>query len=143
MINYPIGDFLTQIKNASLAGKKTVEVQTSSFIKATARVLQQENYLEDVREEGKKLTLRISYRKKEPIITDIRLISKPGLRIYMARDEIEKRHSPSILIISTPRGVMSAREAIKKGGGGEVIGENLLKSMRLIRKLPIKNPEGV
>ena len=78
MINYPIGDFLTQIKNASLAGKKTVEVQTSSFIKATARVLQQENYLEDVREEGKKLTLRISYRKKEPIITDIRLISKPG-----------------------------------------------------------------
>ena len=125
MINYPIGDFLTQIKNASLAGKKTVEVQTSSFIKATARVLQQENYLEDVREEGKKLTLRISYRKKEPIITDIRLISKPGLRIYMARDEIEKRHSPSILIISTPRGVMSSREAIKKGEGGEVIAEIL------------------
>ncbi|KKQ51946.1 30S ribosomal protein S8 [Candidatus Woesebacteria bacterium RIFCSPHIGHO2_01_FULL_39_17] len=125
MINYPIGDFLTQIKNASLAGKKTVEVQTSSFIKATARVLQQENYLEDVREEGKKLTLRISYRKKEPIITDIRLISKPGLRIYMARDEIEKRHSPSILIISTPRGVMSSREAIKKGVGGEVIAEIL------------------
>ena len=88
MINYPIGDFLTQIKNASLAGKKTVEVQTSSFIKATARVLQQENYLEDVREEGKKLTLRISYRKKEPIITDIRLISKPGLKIYIAKNKI-------------------------------------------------------
>ena len=125
MINYPIGDFLTQIKNASLAGKKTVEVQTSSFIKATARVLQQENYLEDVREEGKKLTLRISYRKKEPVITDIKLISKPGLRIYITRDEIEKRRSPSILIVSTPKGVMSSREAIKKGVGGEVIAEIL------------------
>ncbi|KKQ97893.1 MAG: 30S ribosomal protein S8 [Candidatus Woesebacteria bacterium GW2011_GWB1_39_12] len=124
-INYPVGDFLTRLKNGSLAGKKTVEVQPSRLIAAVAKVLREENYLEEIREEEKQLVLRMSYRKKEPVITDIKLISKPGLRIYITRDEIEKRRSPSILIVSTPKGVMSSREAIKKGVGGEVIAEIL------------------
>jgi small subunit ribosomal protein S8 len=76
-------------------------------------------------EKDGQLTAFISYRKKQPLIMDVRLVSKPGLRVYKKADELEKIKKPTILIVSTPKGVMSSREAIKKRLGGEVIVEML------------------
>lgn len=79
--------------------------------------------MDEVKEKDGKLKARIAYRKKEPIILDIRLISKPGLRIYMSVGELEKIKGPSIFIVSTNKGVMTNKDAIKKRLGGEVIAE--------------------
>src|SRR3990167_429922 len=109
MTNYPVGDFLIRIKNAAKAGHKDVVVDSTGLIKAV--------------EKAKKLTLRLTYKKKEPLLIDLKLVSKPGLRVYMSRDELQKRRRSSILILTTPLGVMSSAKALKKGVGGEVIAE--------------------
>lgn len=124
-INYPIGDFLIRIKNASLAGRKTVDFPATKFTVSVAKSLVKEGYLDDVQVDKGVLKTSLSYRKKEPVITGIKLVSKPGLRIYIKVEDLEKWKSPSILILSTPKGVMSSREAIKKRFGGEVIAEIL------------------
>lgn len=123
MVNYPVGDFLIRIKNAALARKKLVEVQGTKAIKAVADVLKKEGFLESVDKKGKKLSLRLSYMKKEPVLLGLKLVSKPGLRIYMGVEELEAIKGPSIFVLSTPKGVISSKEAIKKRLGGEVIVE--------------------
>jgi small subunit ribosomal protein S8 len=123
--NYPVGDFLIRIKNAALSRHREVEVVSTKFIKAVAQVLEKEGYLESLKEAKEKLIVRLAYRKKEPVILDLKLISKPGLRIYMSADDLDKVRSPSIFILSTPVGVVSSRQAIKERLGGEVIAEVL------------------
>jgi small subunit ribosomal protein S8 len=123
--NYPVGDFLIRIKNAALSRHREVEVVSTKFIKAVAQVLEKEGYLESLKEVKEKLIVRLAYRKKEPVILDLKLISKPGLRIYMSADDLDKVRSPSIFILSTPVGVVSSRQAIKERLGGEVIAEVL------------------
>lgn len=123
--NYPVGDFLVRIKNASLARRKVVEFPAYKFVVSVAKALQKEGYLREVKEDGVILKAALSYKKKEPLVTNVKLVSKPGLRIYMKYEELEKIKSPSILIISTPKGVMSSKEAINKKLGGEVIAEIL------------------
>jgi small subunit ribosomal protein S8 len=125
MVNYPVGDFLIRIKNACLAKKREVRVESTKLIHAVARALKNSGYLDEVVKKGKSLSVRIAYRKKEPVIMNIRLISKPGLRIYMSVGELEKVKGPSVYIVSTSKGVMSIEEAIKKRLGGEVIAEIL------------------
>lgn len=124
-MNYPIGDFLIRLKNMALAGRKTVEVRSSKLIKAVAHILQKEGYLENVAETKGELSANLTFHKKSPVLVDIKLISKPGLRIYMGREELEAKKGPSFFIISTSRGLMTTREALKKGLGGEVIAEVL------------------
>lgn len=121
--NYPVGDFLSRIKNAALARKREVEVINTKLVVAVAKVLKKEGFLEEVKKDKDKLKVRIVYRKKEPILTDLKLVSKPGRRIYMGAKELEAIRKPSFFILSTPSGVMSTREAIKKRVGGEVIME--------------------
>ncbi|OGM29575.1 30S ribosomal protein S8 [Candidatus Woesebacteria bacterium RIFCSPHIGHO2_01_FULL_44_10] len=123
MTNYPVGDFLIRIKNAAKAGHKDVVVDSTGLIKAVAKALKEEGIVGDVVEKAKKLTLRLTYKKKEPLLIDLKLVSKPGLRVYMSRDELQKRRRSSILILTTPLGVMSSAKALKKGVGGEVIAE--------------------
>ena len=67
--------------------------------------------------------MKLEYRKKEPTLIDLRLVSKPGLRIYAGADELSARRKPSFLVLSTPKGIMTCREAIKQRIGGEVIVE--------------------
>jgi small subunit ribosomal protein S8 len=124
-MNYPIGDFLIRLKNTALAGRKTVEVSSSKLVRAVARLLQKEGYLEDVTESKGTLSANLAFHKKSPILDDIKLVSKPGLRIYMDREELEAKKGPSFFIISTSHGLMTTREALKKGLGGEVIAEVL------------------
>lgn len=121
MINYPIGDFLIQIKNAANADKKEFEVDSTNLIKDTAQTLKSAGYLEEVSEKGGVLSIRLAYKKKEPVLMNIKLVSKPGLRIYMNVDDIEKIKGPFTLLISTPKGVVTSKRAIKERIGGEVI----------------------
>ncbi len=124
-INYPVGDFLIRLKNARMAKLKTVSVPSTKLMKATADALEASGFLRDVTLADGTLEVNLVYKKKEPVIMDVKLVSKPGLRIYMNVDQLEKRRKPSILILSTPKGVMSSKKALKERVGGEVIAEIL------------------
>jgi small subunit ribosomal protein S8 len=125
MQNYSIGDFLIRIKNASLANNKKVEVHTSKFIKSMAKALKEEGFLEKVEEKNGLILVDLAFSHKKPVIMDVKLISKPGLRVYKSADELEKIKKPTIFMVSTPRGIMSSRKAIKQRLGGEVLAEIL------------------
>lgn len=124
-MNYPIGDFLVQIKNAVMAKQKMVETGSSKLIKNVAKTLKDEGFLDEVNEKDGKLSVKLTIRKKEPLLTSIVLISKPGLRIYMSADDLDKIKDPYIYIVSTPKGVMTGKDAVKKRLGGEVIAKVL------------------
>lgn len=128
-MNHSVSDFLIRIKNASLAQRKEVELPYSKINKEIGRVLQSEGFLEDVKEvkDGVKKTLlaTIKYEKRKPILNDLKIVSKPSLRVYNAYKEISRlelrgKHK---VVLSTSKGVMSGAEARKKGVGGEVLFE--------------------
>lgn len=123
--NHPVGDFLVRIKNAVLTRNKEVSVKSSKVIKSIAFTLKKDGYLDEIEEKSGVLRVRLSYRHKIPVLLNIKLVSKPGLRVYMGVDELEGLKGPSSLIISTPLGVMSSKDAIKKRVGGKVIAEVL------------------
>src|SRR3990172_3548852 len=119
--NYPVGDFLMRIKNASMVQKKSVEFPSTKLVAAVAKALVKEGYLEAIEQKERILAVTLSFRKKEPMVSDIKLISKRGLRIYKKLKDLEAKRGPSIFILSTPKGVMSSKEAVKKSLGGEAI----------------------
>ncbi len=120
---YPVGDFLIRIKNAALARRKEILVRRTKIIEAVAKALVKEGYLTDVKRQQENLSVSLVYRKKEPLMLGMKLISKPGLRVFLGVEDLEKRRAPSTLLISTPKGVVSGRDAIKARVGGEVIVE--------------------
>ena len=119
----PIADMLTRVRNAQSAGKETVSMPSSKKLIEIARIMDQEGYIRgyQVVEGEPRASLEITL-KKAKTIRGIKRISKPGLRIYAGKDEL-----PRVLgglgtaIISTSNGVMTDRDARKKGIGGEVI----------------------
>ena len=124
----PIADMLTRIRNANTAKHDTVEIPASKMKKAIADILLSEGYVQavDIIEDGKfetiKITLKYGVDKNEKIITGLKRISKPGLRVYASKDEL-----PRVLgglgtaIISTNKGVLTDKEARKQNDGGEVL----------------------
>jgi len=124
-MNYPVGDFLIQVKNAAMAKRREVIFADRKQIREIAYVLKEKEYFDEVEKEDGKLKIRLTYIKKEPALISLKLISKPGLRIYMSVDELEKVKSPSFFIVSTSKGVMTSKDAIKKRVGGEIIAEIL------------------
>lgn len=123
MTNYPIGDFLIRVKNAAMAGGKDVEFEANKLVEAVAKVLVKSGHLGSVTNTKGTLTVKLAIKRKEPVILDIKLVSKPGLRVYKNLDELKDKKGASTYVISTPKGVMSTKEAIKLGTGGEVIAE--------------------
>ncbi len=124
MVGYPVGDFLIRVKNTVRANLKELDVPETKLIHQVAEVLKDEGYLEKVESKKGILTATIKYHKKEPLLINIKLVSKPGLRVYAKVDDLKKRKSrASMLILSTPLGVLSSIKAIKKGVAGEVIAE--------------------
>lgn len=121
--NFPLGDFLARVKNAAMAGKKELTFKSTSLVEGVAGVLKQEKYVDEIEKKNGDLNIRLAYHSKKPVLMDIKLVSKPGLRVYAGVDEIQKRRSPSIWVISTSKGVMSQRQAINAGLGGEVLAE--------------------
>lgn len=125
MVTDPLGDMLVQIKNAGLAGKKTVDLPFSKMKEAVGHILVQGGYLggvESTQETPHRLRLILKYQDKLPVITNLKRVSKPGLRVY-----VKVREIPIVIgglgmtIISTPQGVMTGQEAKKRKLGGELL----------------------
>ena len=114
---------MIRIKNGAMAKNKEVTVKSNKQIVAIADALVKMGFLDQVKKEKENLTVALKFKNKKPRIMDIKLISKPGLRVYMSVDELEKKKSPSVLLVSTPKGVISSLKAIKERVGGEVIAE--------------------
>ena len=123
----PIADMLTRVRNASSVKHESVEVPASNMKKEIANILLEEGFVKgfDVIEDGKQGIIRIQLKygeNNEKIITGIKRISKPGLRVYANRDDIPRvLGGLGIAIISTSKGVVTDKVAKKNGVGGEVL----------------------
>jgi small subunit ribosomal protein S8 len=123
----PIADFLTNIKNGYLAHKKEISVPYSNVREKLGKIFTKEGFLGGIEIEGskpqeKKLKMKLKYHNKVPAITQIRKISKPGLRVYAHCGEIPiSRRGFGVTIVSTSSGMMTHKEAKSKKLGGEVI----------------------
>ena len=122
-----IADLLTRIRNASTAKHDTVDVPASNMKKAIVQILLDEGYIKSftVIEDGKQGVIRIVLKYTAgttPVITGLRRVSKPGLRIYTSCEEMPRvMKGLGIAILSTPKGVMTDKEARKQNVGGEVL----------------------
>ena len=121
-----IADMLTRIRNAGVAKHETVEVPASNEKKAIARILLDEGYIAgyDVIEDNKQgiIKIKLKYVSKKNVISGLKRISKPGLRVYAGKDELPKvLDGLGIAIISTSKGVMTDKQARKESVGGEVL----------------------
>lgn len=122
-----IADMLTRIRNASSAKHVTVDIPASNMKKSVASILLEEGFIKGVEEiaDGKQGVLRVSLKyagNKQNIITGIKRISKPGLRVYAGKGEVPKvLGGLGIAIISTSKGIMTDKKARKEGVGGEVL----------------------
>ena len=124
----PIADMLTRIRNANTAKHDTVDIPASKMKLAIAEILLNEGYIKkyDVIEDGNfktiKVTLKYGQDKNEKIITGLKRISKPGLRVYAGKDELPKvLGGLGTAIISTNKGVLTDKEARKENVGGEIL----------------------
>ena len=122
----PIADLLTRIRNAQQARKQEVSMASSKVKTAIARVLKDEGYVADYRidnESGKTLlTIALKYFEGKPVIDRLERVSRPGLRIYRGKDELPKvLGGMGTVIVSTPKGVMTDKQARSIGQGGEVL----------------------
>ena len=118
----PIADMLTRIRNKNQNRDKLVSMPTSKMKEQIANILKEEGFIEEFKVEDKTLTLTLKYANKERVITGLKRISKPGLRVYAKASEIPTvLNGLGIAIISTPNGVMTDKEARKNNVGGEVI----------------------
>jgi small subunit ribosomal protein S8 len=123
----PIADMLTRIRNANVAGHKTVDVPASKIKKSIAEILEKEGYINgfEVIDDNKQGMIRIDMKygpENERIISGIKKISKPGLKVYAKATDVPRvLGGLGIAIISTSKGVISDKEARKLGIGGEVI----------------------
>ena len=124
----PIADMLTRIRNANTAKHDTVDVPSSKMKLAIAKILLDEGYIKsyELVENGKfndiRITLKYGASKNEKIISGLQRISKPGLRVYANKEELQKvLGGLGVAIISTNKGVITDKEARKLGVGGEVL----------------------
>ena len=128
MVTDPIGDMISQIKNAFMAGKSEVVLSHSRMKESVAKILCDTGYLKFVESVGnipkRDLKLTLMYANKVPALTDIKRKSKPGLRVYVGKNEIPKVLSGmGVAILSTPQGIMTGMEAKKRNIGGELLCE--------------------
>jgi small subunit ribosomal protein S8 len=127
VITDPIADMLTRIRNANTANHEVVDVPASRMKQAVARILKDEGFIVDFErvEEGPQGIIRIRLKygpNKEKVITGLRRISRPGLRVYTSKTEIPRvLGGLGLVIMSTSRGIMSGKRAKKEGCGGEVL----------------------
>lgn len=126
-VNDPIGDMLARIRNAGMIRHQTVSMPSSKMKIAIADILKREGFIRDYTVESAKpcdtLTLTLKYSNdRKPVITGLRRVSRPGLRVYTGREEIPQvRNGLGISILSTPKGVLAGYEAYQQHVGGEVL----------------------
>ncbi len=126
-VNDPLGDMLTRIRNALLRGKSTVVTPASSLRARVLDVLAAEGYIRGYEKaptangQGE-FTISLKYYEGEPVIRELKRVSKPGRRVYMGVKEIPQvRNGLGVAIVSTPRGVLTDANARAANVGGEVL----------------------
>ncbi|MFN8471996.1 MAG: 30S ribosomal protein S8 [Anaerolineae bacterium] len=123
----PIADMLTRLRNAAMARHAAVAMPSSKMKEAIAAILVREGFVQnyEVMADGAKKTLRVQLKytpERTPVLTGLKRVSRPGRRVYSGRDEIPLVLSGmGIAIMSTPKGVMTGKEARRQGVGGEVL----------------------
>ena len=128
-VNDPIADMLTRIRNAVTSRHDSVLMPASKVKVAIAGVLKDEGFIKDysvVLEEGKvqpNLKVDLNYGgRKEPVLSGLQRVSKPGLRVYVQRNEIPRVYGGlGVAILSTPKGIMTGQEARRQAVGGELL----------------------
>ena len=127
VITDPIADLLTRIRNANTANHQTVDIPASRMKAAVVEILREEGFIRDFQrlEDGPQGTIRVTLKygpDKEKVITNLRRISRPGLRVYTGRGEIPRvLGGLGLVIMSTSKGIMSGKRAKREGCGGEVL----------------------
>ncbi|MBI2621894.1 MAG: 30S ribosomal protein S8 [Candidatus Levybacteria bacterium] len=128
-MNHTVSDFLTRIKNASMARRREVTLPYSNITKEIGKVLVKEGFLQEIKEAKKdnrrSLHAVIAYEKRSPRLSDAVMVSKPSLRVYKTSktiSDIERRGKHKV-ILTTSQGVMTGKDARKKGIGGEILFE--------------------
>jgi small subunit ribosomal protein S8 len=123
MPNDPVADLLTRVRNAAVARHETVSIPTSRMKAEVARILRDEGYISGYEQpNARELVLRLKYVGKLPAVAGLRRISKPGLRVYARKDEMPRvLGGLGVAIVSTSSGLMTGRQAERKGLGGEVL----------------------
>ncbi len=127
-VSDPVGDLLTRIRNANSANHESFEVDSSKLKIEVVRILHEEGYLKSYEiikqpvQDNIKVTLKYGARNREKVITNLKRVSKPGLRVYRSHDKLPTvLRGLGIAIVSTSQGVMTAKKARKLGIGGEVL----------------------
>ena len=127
-VSDPIADMLTRIRNAIMVGHQIVSVPSSTMKLEIARILREEGFITDfdVKDEDEKTStfdIELHYwQKNDPAITGLKRVSKPGLRVYVSKDDIPHIYGGSgVAVMSTNQGVMSGSQARASGVGGEVL----------------------
>ncbi len=126
MVTDPIADFITQIKNASMVRKEAVSVPFSKLKMAIAETLLKEGFIVSAEKRGKKvkkfIDVTLKYTVDHPEVTDVKRISKPGKRVYFGFKDIRSvKQGHGIMVISTPKGLLTDKEAREQKIGGEVL----------------------
>ena len=126
--NDTVADMLTRIRNATMARHQTTKIPATRMTRSIAKVLQEEGFIAEFEEEQegikRNLVVSLKYKGKtrQPLITALKRVSKPGLRVYSNRKELPRvLGGIGIAIISTSHGIMTDREARRQGLGGEVL----------------------
>ena len=118
----PIADALIRIKNGYQVGKEKVQVRYSKLIWRLMKLLEKEGYIDSIKEIGRQIEVTLKYESRKPVLTDIKRVSKPSLRVYEGVKNLPRVLSGlGIAIISTPKGLMTDREARREKVGGEIL----------------------
>ena len=127
-VSDPVGDLLTRIRNANSANHESLEVDASKLKIEVVRILHEEGYIKSYEiikqpvQDNIKVTLKYGARNREKVITNLKRVSKPGLRVYRSHDKLPTvLRGLGVAIVSTSQGVMTAKKARKLGIGGEVL----------------------
>lgn len=125
---YTIGDFLIQLKNAYMAHKKEVVLPYAKIIMSIGQILVDEGYVKKVtlieKDERKYVQIELLYKNRRPAMRDVKLISKPSVHRYVTKNSMKRiAGNFGISVLSTSSGVMTGKEALKKGVGGELLCE--------------------
>lgn len=127
MVTDPIADMLTRIRNAVMARHDFVLMPSSKIKLSLAKILREEGFVKDYEvvkgKQQRVIKVYLKYTdKNEPIITGLQRVSKPGLRVYVAKDEIPRVYGGlGMAILSTPKGVLTGKQAWREGVGGELL----------------------
>lgn len=126
MVNYQVSDMAIRIKNAYLVRSKTTSLPYSKLTKVLADILVKEGFLQDAKVKSgkwkKMLVLELRYEGKRSVLTDVEIVSKPSLRVYVSKRKIPRvLGGLGISILSTSKGLMTGAKALKLGLGGELM----------------------